>query len=160
MTARGRVTAMVNVVAFRDLCMHCAISTRGGARAGALEAQIRSLQDALLAIYNDRQGARDRKTVLRPWPIQPGESAPPNTALHQGQDCVLSLLWQARECAQALPLAQAQRQCHKQDDVCPLVANVPGGALGRRHGRGGGARLTARTQHRVRQPRAAPGCRL
>jgi hypothetical protein len=45
-----------------------------------------------------------------PKPCRPGDSAAPNTALHHGQHCVLSLLWQARESVQALPQAEAQRR--------------------------------------------------
>ncbi len=66
MMARGRATAMVDVVVSRDLCMHSAISTIGGARAGPLEAQTRSLQDAQMATHGDGEGAPSHHAVL--WP--------------------------------------------------------------------------------------------
>ncbi len=69
MTACGRATAVVDVVVFRDLCMHCAAGTRGGARAGALEAQTKSLQDAQLATHGNREGAPSHNTVLWPWAV-------------------------------------------------------------------------------------------
>ncbi len=68
------------------------------------------MQGVLVAMYNDGEGAHFHNTVLLPWPSQPGESVAPNTAIHQGRDCMLTLFWQARECAEAL--TQAEAQCY------------------------------------------------
>jgi len=156
MTGRGRAATVVDVVVFKDLCMHCAIGTKGSARAGALEAQTRSLQDAQLATHGDGEGAPSHHAVPRPWPSQPGESAAPNTALHQGQDCVLSLLWQARECAHALLQAGAQRRATSKMACMLLWLTCPGRAWEQaRRGR----RSTRDCAYAAPQASAARSCR-
>jgi len=69
MTGRRRATAVVDVVVPRDLCTHCAIGTKSGARAGVLEAQTRSLQDAQLATHGNGEGAPSHHAMLWPWAV-------------------------------------------------------------------------------------------
>jgi len=156
MTGRRRAATVVDVVVPRDLCMHCAIGTRGGARAGSLEAQTRSLQDAQLATHGDGEGAPSHNTVLWPWAVSARSACRPSQLPYTRVETAGS--------RSSGKLASAHMPCHRQGlSAMPQArrrvssgGSCARGALGRRRGTGGGARLTAHTQQTASVGRAQP----